>query len=84
MIASKRETNIPDVFHNMSDSQIATFSYKLANLPELGSHAPIGKSTAEFAAIIARELIDESKQGKYLPYLEKVGYRKTKQLSLIM
>ena len=84
LIASKRETNIPDVFHNMSDSQIATFSYKLANLPELGSHAPIGKSTAEFAAIIARELIDESKQGKYLPYLEKVGYRRTKQLSLIM
>ncbi len=81
---TKRDTDTPDLFHNMTDSQIATFSYKLANLPELGSNAPIGKSTAEYAAIIASELADESEQGKYMPYLAKVGYRKTKQLSLVM
>ena len=79
-IESKRDTDTPDIFHNMTDSQIATFSSKLANLPELGSNAPIGKSTAEFAAIIASELADESKQGKYMPYLEKMGYKKSKLL----
>lgn len=77
---SKRNADTPDIFHNMTDSQIATFSSKLANLPELGSNAPIGKSTAEFAAIIASELADESKQGKYMPYLEKMGYSKSKPL----
>ena len=75
-----RDTDTPDIFHNMTDSQIATFSNKLANLPELGSNAPIGKSTAEFAAIIASDLADESKQGKYMPYLEKMGYKKSKPL----
>ena len=75
-----RDTDTPNIFHNMTDSQIATFSSKLANLPELGSNAPIGKSTAEFAAIIASELADESKQGKYMPYLEKMGYKKSKLL----
>lgn len=79
-IESKRDTDTPDIFHNMTDSQIATFSSKLANLPELGSNAPIGKSTAEFAAMIASELADESKQGKYMPYLEKMGYKKSKPL----
>lgn len=79
-IESKRDTDTPDIFHNMTDSQIATFSSKLANLPELGSNAPIGKSTAEFAAIIASELADESKQDKYMPYLEKMGYKKSKPL----
>lgn len=75
-----RNTDTPDIFHNMTDSQVATFSSKLANLPELGSNAPIGKSTAEFAAIIASELADENKQGKYMPYLEKMGYKKSKPL----
>ena len=82
--AKNKDTNTPDLFHNLNDSQINLFSSRLAALPELGSNAPIGKSTAEFAAIIASELADESKQGKYLPYLGKVGYRNTKQLSLIM
>ena len=73
-----RDIDTPDIFHNMTDSQIATFSSKLADLPELGGNAPIGKSTAEFAAIIASDLADESKQGKYMPYLEKMGYKTAK------
>ena len=73
-----RDTATPDLFHNMTDSQIATFSSKLANLPELGSNAPIGKSTAEFAAMIASELADESKQAWYMPYLAKLGYQPPK------
>ena len=62
----------------MTDSQISTFSAKLAALPELGSNAPIGKSTAEFAAIIASDLADENKQMRYMPYLAKLGYQPKK------
>ena len=66
------------VFIKMTDKQINTFSSKLAALAELGSNAPIGKSTAEYAAIIATDLTDPSKQKKYIPYLEKVGYKQEK------
>jgi hypothetical protein len=74
-----RDTATPDLFHNMTDSQISTFSAKLAALPELGSNAPIGKSTAEFAAIIASDLADENKQVQYMRYLAKVGYQPAKR-----
>ena len=74
-----RDTATPDLFHNMTDSQISTFSAKLAALPELGSNAPIGKSTAEFAAIIASDLADENKQMRYMPYLAKLGYQPKKR-----
>ena len=74
----KRDSATPDLFHNMTDSQISTFSAKLAALPELGSNAPIGKSTAEFAAIIANDLVDENKQMRYMPYLAKLGYQPKK------
>ena len=62
----------------MTDSQVKTFSAKLAALPELGSNAPIGKSTAEFAAIIANDLVDENKQAQYMPHLAKLGYQPKK------
>ena len=62
----------------LSASQVSLFSNRLAALPELGGHAPMGASTAEYAAIIASELVDESKQGKYVPYLAKVGYQPAK------
>ena len=74
----KRDSATPDLFHKMTDSQVKTFSAKLAALPELGSNAPIGKSTAEFAAIIANDLVDENKQAQYMPYLAKLGYQPKK------
>ena len=67
-----------DAFIKMTDSQVKTFSAKLAALPELGSNAPIGKSTAEFAAIIANDLVDENKQAQYMPYLAKLDYHPKK------
>ena len=67
-----------DGFIKMTDSQINLFSSKLAALPELGSNAPLGKSTAEFAAIIASDLADPNKQKKYIKHLAKVGYAKPK------
>ena len=75
----KRDSATPDLFHKMTDSQVKTFSAKLAALPELGSNAPIGKSTAEFAAIIASDLADENKQMRYMPYLAKLGYQPKKR-----
>lgn len=62
-------------FIKLTQEQINMFSNKLASLPELGSTAPMGASTAEFAAIIANNLADQDKQAAYLPYLPKVGYK---------
>lgn len=63
----------------MTDSQIKLFSSKLAALSELGSNAPIGASVSDYAAIIANELRDTSKQEKYHKYLKKVGYQQQKK-----
>lgn len=63
----------------MTDSQIKLFSSKLASLSELGSNAPIGASTNDYAKIIANELRDASKQEKYHKYLSKVGYEQKKK-----
>ena len=63
----------------MTDSQIKLFSSKLASLPELGSNAPIGASTDDYAEIIANELRDTSQQQKYHKHLSKVGYQPTKK-----
>ena len=59
----------------MTDSQIKLFSNKLAALSELGSNAPIGASTDEYAQVIANELRDTNQQQKYHKYLSKVGYQ---------
>ena len=59
----------------MTDSQIKLFSSKLAALSELGSNAPIGASTAEYASLIANELRDSEKQNKYSKHLEKLGFK---------
>lgn len=67
-----------DGFIKMTDSQVRTFSSKLARLPELGSNAPVGKSEAEFAALIADDLKDATKQQKYIKHLSKVGYQPSK------
>ncbi|MGP5791244.1 replication initiation protein RepM, partial [Psychrobacter celer] len=62
-----------DSYIKMTDSQIKTFSKKLAALPELGSNAPMGASAEQFAAIIADDLKDAEKQKKYHKHLSKVG-----------
>ena len=73
-----RDADTPDLFHNMTDAQIRTFSSKLAALPELGSNAPVGASTADYAAIIAADLADPIKQKKYHKHLSKLGFAKVK------
>lgn len=62
-------------FIKLSEPQIKLFSNKLAALSELGSLAPIGASTDEYAQVIANELRDTNQQQKYHKYLSKVGYQ---------
>lgn len=62
-------------FIKMTDSQIKLFSSKLASLNELGSKAPIGASTGDYASIIAQDLRDKTKQKQYHKYLKELGYR---------
>ena len=73
-----RDTDTPDMFNDMTDSQIATFSSKLARLPELGNDAPIGGSTDDYATLIATHLADPVKQKKYHKHLDKLGYKPKK------
>lgn len=65
-----------DGYIKMTADQIDTFSKKLAALPELGSYAPVGMQTPEFATMIAADLADKTKQARYLPHLDKVGFKK--------
>lgn len=70
-----------DGYIKMTADQIATFSAKLANVPALGSNAPMGASTADYATIIAAHLADKTKQAAYLPHLEKLGFKTAKAKS---
>lgn len=70
-----------DGYIKMTADQIATFSAKLANVPALGSNAPIGASTADYATLIAEHLADKDKQAAYLPHLEKLGFKTAKAKS---
>lgn len=67
-----------DAYIKMTDSQIKTFSNKLAALPELGSNAPTGASTEQFAAMIADDLKDADRQKKYRKHLAKLGFEVAK------
>lgn len=62
-------------FIKMTDSQIKLFSSKLASLNELGSKAPVGASTGDYASIIAQDLRDKTKQKQYHKYLKELGYK---------
>jgi len=73
-----KQTAIDDSYIKMTDKQISTFSSKLAALPELGSNAPTGASIEQYAAIIANELRDQTKQAKYYKHLAKLGFEVAK------
>ena len=74
----KRDDKTGDLFsiENMSDKQIAVFSKKLAELPELGSkYCPVGASVEQFANMIADELKNPLLKVKYIDYLKKAGFK---------
>ena len=77
---TQRDDTTGDLFSidGMSDKQIAVFSKKLAELPELGNMARRGDSVEQFAQMIANELRNQSLQGKYVEHLRKVGFKQGK------
>ena len=74
---NERDDKTVDMFTQMTDKQIAMFSRKLAELPELSHFATgeAGRSYEAFAQVIASELNNPLKKIKYMPYLEKVGFK---------
>ena len=76
----ERDKNTGDLFSidGLSDKQIAVFSRKLSELPELGNFAPIGASAEQFAQMIASELKNPLLQVKYIEHLKKVGFKQVK------
>ena len=74
---AQRDDTTGDLFsvNGMSDKQIAVFSRKLSELPELGNFAPIGASAEQFAQIIGDELRNPLLQVKYIDYLKKLGFK---------
>ena len=70
-----KDVNTVDMFTNMTEKQIETFSRKLASMPELGSHAPIGASMEQFALMLADNLRDPYKRQSLKPYLQKLGFK---------
>lgn len=55
--------------------QLSIYSKRLAELPALGSNAPVGATTESYAASIAIELSDNDKQKKYIKYLDNLGFK---------
>ena len=64
------------MFTQMTDKQIAMFSRKLASCQSFFT-LPLVKlvSYEAFAQVIASELNNPLKKIKYMPYLEKVGFK---------
>lgn len=73
-----RDPNTPDGFITMTDKQRFVFAQKIARLPEASHLATgqAGQSYDAFADKIAKDLLDNDKQRGYLPFLEKVGFKK--------
>ena len=71
---TQRDDTTGDLF-SISDKQIAVFSKKLAELPELGNMARRGDSVEQFADMIAHQLRNPSLQVKYIEHLKKVGFK---------
>ena len=72
---TERDPDTIDLFNKMTDKQIAVFSKKLAELPALGSNAPIGASAEQYADIIAKDLANPLKWQFYKPFLLQVGFK---------
>ena len=59
----------------MTAKQRISFASQLSQMGELSSYAKQGEDYKEFATRIESELLDESKQAFYIPYLDKLGFQ---------
>ena len=76
-LESKRDSDTPDMLTvlKMTDKQRGAFASKLSQMSELSSYAKQGEDYKQFAERIETELLDESRQAFYIPYLKKLGFQ---------
>ena len=77
IIESKRDIDTPDMLTSlkMTDKQRGTFAAKLSRMSELSNYSKLGEDYQQFAKRIEDELLDETKQLFYVPYLDKLGFK---------
>ena len=74
---AERDPNTLDLFVPMTDNQRFAFAKKISKLPE-ASHLAKGQANTSydaFAEQIAKDLLDNDKQKKYFPFLQKAGFK---------
>lgn len=78
-ISTKKESDTLDISAplKMNDKQRGTFAAKLAQMSELSDRAKQGEDYKQFAARIELDLLDESKQEFYFPFLKKLGFQQS-------
>ncbi|HHX0247003.1 TPA: replication initiation protein RepM [Enterococcus faecalis] len=70
-----RDSDTPDLFHQLTDKQINYFGAKLANDAKFGSkHAKVGEDVKAFEQRIKQELTNLDNQKKWADDLKRVGY----------
>lgn len=70
-----KDPNTPDLFFNMTEAQLNTFSAKLAEIPEVANMAYTGEEMKAFIARIRTMLMSEKHQNSLRPYLKKIGFQ---------
>lgn len=73
-VIEKKDQHTPDLFNQMTEAQLNTFSSKLAELPEIQSMAHIGEDMKPFIARLRNMLMDAEQQKILQPYLKQVGF----------
>lgn len=72
---ASRDKHTVDMFYNMTDAQLDTFSSKLSALGEVQAMAHVGEDMKPFVARLRSMLKDPEKQKKLAPYLSQVGFK---------
>ena len=76
-VESKRDSRTSDIPSSlkMTPKQRISFASQLSQMGELSSYAKQGEDYKEFSTRIETELLDESRQAFYIPYLDKLGFQ---------
>tara|TARA_R110002124_G_scaffold284354_1_gene461458 strand:+ start:530 stop:1474 length:945 start_codon:yes stop_codon:yes gene_type:complete len=76
-VESKRDSRTSDIPSSlkMTPKQRISFASQLSQMGELSSYAKQGEDYKEFSTRIETELLDESRQAFYIPYLKKLGFQ---------
>ena len=74
-VESKRDSNTPDFFIKMTDSQRHLFANKMSEMPEMSKYSQGTESYQQFAVRIADMLLQPEKFKELYPILEKAGFK---------